>query len=160
MVWVRRAFIAVAVTAALTVLTTPASAQSYVTYALSGVETAATPTEGTFVGIAISPDDFGTWAALVVHDPLADDVAITGGAFAITGQVRDLQGAITGGNIQRLNGSCRKETFKVTGDVLLSTGDIGKFAVTLTHYGQRVPGGGCVTFFATVEGHITFAFTH
>ncbi len=34
-------------------------------------------------------------------------------------------------------------------------GGSGVFGVTLTHYGFRVPGGGCVTFFATVEGLIT-----
>jgi tetratricopeptide (TPR) repeat protein len=40
------------------------SAQSQVvTYSLAGVETAATSTEGTFVGVAIIPDDFGTLAS-------------------------------------------------------------------------------------------------
>jgi hypothetical protein len=161
MVCFRRAFLAVTVTAALMVLAAPASAQAQVvTYSLAGVETAATSTEGSFVGVAISPDDVGTWAALVVHDPLDDDVPITGGAFAINGQVRDLQGVITGGEVVRLNGSCRRETFNVTGHVVLSSGDVGDFEVTLTHYGQRVPGGGCVTFFATVEGSITFTLTH
>jgi hypothetical protein len=41
----------------------------------------------------------------------------------------------------------------------ISTGEFGDFEVTLTHYGQRVRGGGCVTFFATVEGLITFTLT-
>ena len=160
MVCFRRAFLAVTVTAALMVLAAPASAQAQVvTYSLAGIETAATSTEGSFVGVAISNDDVGTWAALVVHDPLDDDVPITGGAFAINGQVRDLQGVITDGEIRRLSGSCRKETFRVTGEVLLSTGDLGEFVVTLTHYGQRVPGGGCVTFFATVEGSVTFTLS-
>ena len=70
--------------------------------------------------------------------------------------MRDLEGSITGGQIVRLGGSCRRETFSVTGHVLLPTGEFGDFEVMLTHYGRRVPGGGCVTFFATVEGLITF----
>jgi hypothetical protein len=155
---------AVAVSAALTVFTAPASAQSQVTYSLAGVEIAATPFQGTFVGVAISPDDFGTWGAVVVHEQLDDTAEITGGTFAVDGQVRHLEGVITEGEVVRLNGSCRRETFDVTGHVMLvenglPTGEFGDFEVTLTHYGRRVPGGGCVTFFATVEGLITFTLT-
>ena len=52
----------------------------------------------------------------------------------------------------------------MTGNVALveggiPTGEFGVFEVTLTHYGQRVRGGGCVTFFATIEGLITFTLT-
>jgi len=163
MVRFRRLCMAVGVLAALTVFTEPAWAQpSQVTYSLAGVETAATSTEGTFVGVALAPDDFGTWGAVIDHDPLASPAPlVTGGAFAINGQVRDLQGVITGGTITRLGGSCRKETFAVTGGVALvngagvPTGGVGVFGVTLTHYGFRMPGGGCLTFFATVEGGIT-----
>jgi hypothetical protein len=157
MIWFRRLCMAVGVTAALAVFAAPASAQ--VTYALAGVETAATPTQGTFVGVAWSPDDFGTWAAVIQHTPLADIALITGGGFAIDGQVRDLQGIILpGGTIVRLPGSsCRKETFAVSGEVLLDDFvTVGEFDVKLTHYGLRVPGGACFTFFATVEGGIMF----
>ena len=165
MVWFRRVSMAVAVTAALTVFTAPASAQSQVvTFSLAGVETAATSTEGTFVGVAVSPDDFGTWGALVIHEPLDGTALITGGSFVVDGQVRNLQGLISDGEIVRLTSSCRRETFDVTGHVILleggiATGDVGDFEVTLTHYGRRVPGGGCVTFFATIEGLITFTLT-
>jgi hypothetical protein len=154
MIWFRRLCTAVGVTAALTVFAAPASAQ--VTYALAGVEIAATPEVGTFVGVAKSQDDFGTWWAEIHHAPLADIVPITGGAFAINGQTRDVQGVITGGTIVRLGGSCRKETFAVTGDVALAGGGFGAFGVKLTHYGLGLPGGGCFTFFATVEGGIVF----
>jgi hypothetical protein len=128
------------------------------------VETAATSIQGTFVGIAISADDFGTWGAVVLHQPLDDTALITGGSFAVDGQLRNLQGVISDGEVVRLTGSCRKETFDVTGHVMLfedgiPTGDFGDFEVTLTHYGRRVPGGGCVTFFATIEGQITFTLT-
>jgi hypothetical protein len=164
MVRFRRMYLAVAVSVALTVFTAPASAQSSVTYSLAGVETGATSTQGTFVGVALSPDDFGTLGAVVEHEELDDTVPITGGTFAIDGQVRDLLGTITGGTIERLRGgSCRKETFSVTGQVgnLLDsnggfTGGSGLFNVTLTHYGRRVRGGACVTFFATIEGLVTF----
>ena len=164
MVWYRRVYMAVAVFAALTVLTAPASAQTQVTYRLAGVETAATSEQGTFAGLAISPDDFGTWGAVVEHARLDDTSPIFGGSFALDGQVRNLQGLILpGGEIVHVSGSCRKETFEVTGRVMLVeggnfTGEFGDFEVTLTHYGRRVPGG-CITFFATVEGDITFTLT-
>jgi hypothetical protein len=152
-----------AVSAALTVFAAPASAQPQVTYSLAGVEIAATPDRGTFVGVAISPDDFGTWQAVVDHGLLDDTAPITGGTFAIDGQARNLQGFITDGEIVRLAGSCRKETFQVTGHVILfqdqlPTPEFGEFEVTLTHYGRRVFGG-CITFFATVEGLLTFTPT-
>ena len=156
MVCFRRLCMAVGVTAALTVFAAPASAQA--TYVLAGVETAATPTVGTFFGVTKSLDDFGKWWAVIQHGLLADIAPITGGVFAIDGQVRDLQGIITGGQIVRLpGGSCRKERFAVTGEVLLDDFvTVGEFNVTLTHYGLRVPGGACFTFFATVEGGILF----
>jgi len=164
MVWFPRMYLAAAVIAALAIFTAPASAQSQVTYSLAGVETAATSTQGTFVGVAASPDDFGTWGAVVLHHPLDDTALITGGTFALGGRVRNLEGVISDGAIVRLGGSCRQETFNVTGHVMLvangvPTGEFGDFQVTLTHYGRRVPGFGCVTFFATIEGLITFALT-
>jgi hypothetical protein len=157
MVCFRRSCLAIGVTVALTIFTTPAWAQSsQVIYSLAGVETAATSTQGTFAGVALSPDDFATWAAVIQHEELGGTALITGGTFALDGHVRDLQGIITGGEIVRLTSSCRKETFAVTGDVLLDGGGSGEFNGTLTHYGRRVPGGNCVTFFATVEGLFTF----
>jgi len=164
MVWFRRTCVVVAVTAAVVVFAAPALAQSPVTYSLAGVETAATSTQGTFAGVAVSPDDFGTWRAVVVHQPLADTAEITGGTFVLDGQLRNLQGLILDGDIVRVSGSCRRETFNVTGHVMLfsdgiPTGDFGDFEVTLTHYGRRVPGFGCVTFFATIEGLMTITPT-
>src|SRR5215813_5200002 len=134
MVRFNRVSMAVAVTAALTLLAAPASAQTQVTYSLAGVEIAATSVQGTFVGVAVSPDDFGTWGAVVIHDPLDDTVPVTGGTFAIDGQVRNLEGLILDGEIVRQGGSCRRETFNVTGHVVLfrdgiPTDDFGDFAV-------------------------------
>jgi hypothetical protein len=165
MVRFRRLYVAAAVTAALTIFAASASAQSQVTYSLAGVETAATSTQGTFVGIAVSPDDFGTFGAVVLHTPLNETSLINGGTFAIDGQLRNLQGVISDdGEIVRLRGSCSRETFSVTGHVVLfeggvPTGEFGDFEVKLTHYGRRVAGFGCVTFFATIEGLITFTLT-
>jgi hypothetical protein len=156
MVWFRRLCMAVGVTAALTVVAAPASAQ---TYALAGVEIEATSTQGTFVGFALAPDDYGTWGAVIGHTGFDSfgDATIIGGYFAIDGQVRDLEGTIrTGGTIESRSGFCRKETFEVTGQVDVYGGGTGDFNVTLTHYGFRVPWGGCFTYFATVEGGIGF----
>jgi hypothetical protein len=158
MIRFRRLCMAVGVTAALTVFAAPAWAQSEVTYSLAGVEISATSTVGTFVGVAKARDDFGTWLAEIHHTEfdVSGNATITGGGFAIDGQRRDFHGLIIpGGEIVRLGGSCRKETFAVTGDVVLAGGGTGQFNVTLTHYGRRAPGGGCDTFFATVEGLIT-----
>src|SRR5262245_52656096 len=142
----------VTVAAAATVFATPAWAQAPVTYAVGGVEFAATSTQGSFFGVALSADDFATWAAVIQHEELDDTASITAGTFELNGDLRHLQGMITGGEIVRLTNSCRKETFDVKGDVLLFGGGSGEFNVVLTHYGRRVPGGSCVTFFATVEG--------
>jgi hypothetical protein len=125
---------------------------------VAGVETAATSTQGTFVGVAISPDDFGTWSAVIVHEPLADTAEITGSTFVLDGP---------GAQPRRLDPRCTTDRLLPQGDVQRDrprdalrernpTGEFGDFEVTLTHYGRRVPGFGCVTFLATVEGLITF----
>ena len=95
------------------------------------METAATSTQGTFVGIAISPDDFGTFGAVVLQTPLDEpSPLVNGGEFAIDGQLRNLEGLISDGEIVRLSGSCSRETFNVTGHVILfqngiPTGEFG-----------------------------------
>jgi hypothetical protein len=155
MVWFRRACMAVGLSAALTISTAVASATE-VTYSLAGVETAFTDTSGSFTGVALSNDDFALWQAVVTHTGLNDVTPITGGTFQLDGQVRDLQGVITGGEIVRHTSTCRRETFTVAGHVALVGGGFGDFDVTLTHHRRRVPGGQCVTFFATVEGLVTF----
>ena len=110
-------------------------------------------------GVALAPDDFGTWGAVILHDLLSSPAPeVNGGGFRINGQQRDLQGIILpGGTIATLGGTCRKEAFAVAGDVVVVTGGLGEFNVKLTHYGFRLPTGGCFTYFATVEGLITFA---
>jgi len=53
-----------------------------------------------------------------------DSALITGGSFAVDDQVRNLQGLISDGEIVRLTSSYRKETFDVTGHVILFQGGI------------------------------------
>ncbi len=163
--WFRRVCMTVGVIAALTVFTTAASAQTVVTYSLGGVETGFTATSSSFAGIASSADgDLALWQAVVERTPFDGngDATITGGSFRLDGQVRNLQGVISAGEILRRTSTCRRETFTVTGHVDLVdetgalTDGVGDFDVTLTHYRRRVPGGQCVAFFATVEGLVTF----
>jgi hypothetical protein len=166
MVWFRRVWMAVGVIAALTVSTAAASAQTVVTYSLAGVETGFTATSSSFAGVASSDDgDFALWQAVVERTPFDGngDATITGGSFQLDGRARNLQGVISNdGVILRQTSTCRRETFTVAGHVDLvdetgvPTGGFGDFDVTLTHHRRRVPGGQCVTVFATVEGLVTF----
>lgn len=134
------------------------AAAEEVTYSVSGVETGFTQNSSSFVGVGFSDDDVASWQALILR---IDLTTITGGTFQLDGALRDVSGQfLPGGVIDRLPGSnCRMERFHVTGELVLGgarTG-IGLFDVLLTHYGKRV-GGQCVTFFATVEGAVTFDF--
>ena len=150
----------------ITTLPAVALATTTVSYAVSGIEYAATPTVGWFAGGAVAPDDFGTWRAMVVHGPLPTNpggtASVTGGSFALNGQTRDLAGAIDGGTITLLTtSSCGRQTYRVIGHLTLApsgTGDAG-FAMLLTHY--RLPFfGRCITYAATVQGSVTFQLSH
>lgn len=153
---IRTACLAVGFCVAFTPL---AAAETTVTHAVAGVQTGVTDTSSSFVGVAFGDDgDFAWWQAHVERDPL--DVTpppplIRGGVFQLNGHLHDLLGVFTGGEINRLPGSCRRETFAVTGDVELVGGGVGRFDLILTHYGLRV-GAQCVTYFATVEGLVVF----
>src|SRR6266581_1071830 len=112
--------IALGASLALGLVAAPATALATtdVAYAVSGFEYAATPTVGSFAGVAVAADDFATWKATVVHDPLPTIVgtssAITGGTVALDGQIRDLAGAIDRGTITLLTtSSCGRQTFSV-----------------------------------------------
>ncbi len=155
----RRLLIAAGLTAALTVPIGSVSASTSVTYALSGVEYAATSTQGSFTGVALASDDYGVWQAIVTHAEFDSngDAAISGGTFALDGQVRDVAGAIVRGAVDRLTTSqCGKETFQVTGVLALAGGRPGGFSMLLTHYRFRSWTGRCITFFVTVKGAASF----
>ena len=158
---VRKVLSAWGLAAALAVVLAPVTAASTpVTYAISGVEYAATSTEGKFAGVAVATDDFGTWLAVVDHTVLSDGTAtITSGTFSYDGQIRDVQGVFTGGSLTQTGGSsgCGKETFAVDGTLALAVpaGGTGLFRATLTHF-RKVLFGRCITYAATVKGIVSF----
>ncbi len=159
---VRIVLLAIITAAGIMTMPAVAMATTNVTYAVSGVEYAATPTVGWFAGGAIAADDFGTWQAMVVHGPLPTNpggtAPVTGGSFALNGQSRDLAGAIDGGLITLLTtSSCGKQTYSVTGHLTLAPSGIGDaaFGMLLSHYRLRLFGR-CITYGATVQGSVTF----
>lgn len=154
-----RLTIAVSLSLALVGVPAMTLAATDVTYALKGVEYAATPSVGSFAGVTVAADDYGAWQATIVHESLdSSPTAITGGSFALDGHVRDLAGTITGGSITLLTtSSCGKQTYSISGSFAVSAGGSGTAAFTavLTHYRVRI-WGHCVTYAATVNGSVTF----
>jgi hypothetical protein len=139
--------------AVLTALILPISTVAAATgYNVAGVEYAATETQGSFAGAAVSQNmtEFGVWQAVVNHTGLTID----GGAFTFKSKIRTFNGAIDKGGTFAPNagGSCAKQTFDVSGGLNSGT---GSFHVTLTHYGY-MRGVLCVTYFATVRGTASF----
>src|SRR5437879_1973580 len=155
----RRLTIAASLSLALVGVPAMTLAATQVTYAVSGVEYAATTTVGSFAGVALATDDYGTWRATVVHDALPTLVGhsswIDGGAFALDGKVRDLAGSFDyhGGTITLLTTStCGKQTYGVYGSLNSAT---ATFGAVLTHYRIWL-WGHCITYAATVKGSVTF----
>jgi len=164
MVAVRRLRILfLAITTAITITAIPAVAlaTTAVPYAVSGLEYAATATAGSFAGAAAAPDDLGTWRATVVHGALpvnpGGTAPVTGGTFGLNGRIRDLAGGLDGGTITLLTtSSCGKQTYSVTGHLILASGmGDASFGMVLTHYRLRLFGS-CITYGATVQGSVTF----
>jgi hypothetical protein len=159
---IRILFLAIITTVAITAVPAVALATTTVTYGVSGLEYAATPTAGSFAGAAVARDDLGTWRATVLHGALpvnpGGTALVTGGAFGLNGRTRDLAGGMDGGTITLLaTSSCGKQTYSVTGHLTLApsgTGD-ASFAMLLTHYRLRLFGS-CFTYGATVQGTVTF----
>jgi hypothetical protein len=149
--------------AALAVVLAPViAASTSVTYAISGVEYAASSTVAKFAGVAVATDDFGTWLAVIDHTVLSGgSAAITGGTFSYDGRIRDVQGLFTGGSLTQTGGfsGCVKETFAVAGALTVTspTGS-GSFSATLTHF-RKVIFGRCITYAATVKGAVAFTLT-
>lgn len=152
----RRMFVALSLGLALISVPTISLATTEVTYSISGVEYAATTTVGSFAGVALAADDFGTWQATIVHTSLSGGTAtITGGSFALNGNVLDLAGTFdNGGSITQTGGllGCGKQTYSVAGT--LNAGS-AVFGAVLTHYRVWL-WGRCITYAATVKGLATF----
>jgi len=134
----------------------PASAAASTTYTLTGIEV--NPSPATFVGSLVGK--FGTWSAVVQHDPLnyTGTTAITGGSFTITtffpaGQATGTVdgGTITAGPVSSPNGFSCTQTFTLGGSL---NGGSGSFGGVLTHYGLLF-GGCCNAFSASFRGQAT-----
>lgn len=163
---VRKGLAAWAVAVALAVVLAPVVAASTLTYAISGVEYAATDKQAKFAGVAVAPDDYGTWNAVVDHTVLSTSggATITGGTFSYDGKVRDIAGTFnnTDGTLT-LTGAlpgCSKQTFAVYAPltVTVTPGDTaasGLFSGTLTHYRMKLFGQ-CIPYAATVKGSVAF----
>ena len=139
-----------------------AAASTTITYAIAGVETAATETSGTFAGVAVASDDYGTWLATIDHARLSTSspwtTSITGGPFRYDGVVRDITGTFTGGTMTQKTGfrGCARQTFDVDGTLALTApSGTASFVATLTHYRKWIFGQ-CVPYAASVSGTVTF----
>jgi hypothetical protein len=151
-------------------LVSASAANAATTYndTVAGIEYAATPTVGSFAGLA-QGDLPGVFNVQVVHTVLDDAATITGGTFVLYTSLADVPVAISGtfggGTVTLLDKNthpCRDQHYAVSG-TLTNVGvagagsGTGTFTATLTHYRTRTDGG-CVTFFATITGGVSLTF--
>jgi hypothetical protein len=138
-------------------------------YAVTGIEVAATSTEGTFVGGGTgSGGDRLVWQAVVDHTALSTNpstpATITGGtlsALSFGAGTPTLTGTFTGGTVTydaalSSPGACGNQVYDVAGSLALASGGstgAGTFTVLLTHY-RIALFGRCVTIGATVAGSL------
>jgi hypothetical protein len=164
---------ALVVAIGLAAILVPAVAAASVSssYSVTGVEIAATSTEGTFVGTAVgAAGDDAVWEASVVHQVLTPSCylstggcLITGGTFSLVNeQLETITGDFASGSITLISQApgCGVQVFSVLGNLTdvstpTTTGGTGIFAVTLTHFRARHRGH-CITFFAKVRGDVSF----
>jgi hypothetical protein len=154
-----RASFATLATAALAASAFVAPAAASTTYQVTGIETAANSTSGTFQGVSTPA---GTWQATIVHGTLNKSpggvTPITGGSFALA----PFGTAPTGGTIQSgtvVAGAASgllfcTQQFVVSGTLLEQDSSTGSFQGVLTHFGIR-SGGVCNASFATFSGSVT-----
>ena len=161
----RRAFSALATSlaCAAVLVTAVAAAAISPSYNVFGIETAATATQGTFVGTGLGTGGDGLiWRAVVDHTALstnpATPAAITGGTLAAVsfGDVRTpFNGTFTGGTVtydpaRSSSAACGNQVYDVDGTLALGVGT-GAFSVYLTHYRAQLFGR-CITLAASVAG--------
>lgn len=144
-------------------------------YSLEGVEIAATSTQGTFVGTGTGTNgDEAVWQAIVEHQPLSPGCSSStfgcairaGGTFSLVNQdVEAVDGTFASGSITLITQApgCGIQVFSVVGTLtdvttLTTTGGVGTFAVTLTHFRAQFLGR-CTTFFAKVSGSVSFLYS-
>jgi hypothetical protein len=162
------ATIVVCIAAAVLVVAGAAGAAVSSQYAVTGVEVAATSTEGTFIGSGRgSGGDQLAWKTVVDHTQLstnpATPAAITGGSLTAVsfgnGSLDTLTGTFTGGSVtydtaRSSPAPCGNQVYDVAGNLALASGaatGTGTFSVYLTHY-RIALFGRCVTVGATVSG--------
>ena len=169
----RALMVAVAIGVAAMVAPAVAGASLSTSYSVSGVEIAATSTEGTFVGTALGTrGDDAVWEATVEHEALGpgcylsfNGCPITGGTFSLVNEhLQTINGDFTSGAIKLISEApgCGVQVFSVVGnltDVSTRTKNsgTGTFAVTLIHF-RTLYQGHCTTFFAKVRGTVSFSF--
>ena len=168
---IRASSAAVALIAAAAITHPAAAAATYVD-SLTGVEVAASSSEGTFVGTATGQLP-GAWQAVVDHGPLPKTVggtaAITSGSFAVAtvlaGHPAVVEGTLdqngTGITMLSAGARCRKQRFSIV-DGLSGVGagggsGTGTVSAVLTHYRTGIFGH-CVTYAASVSGSISLTF--
>ena len=158
----------VPIVTAATLLISPAAAMAASASAdsVSGLEYAATSTQGRFVGIASGALP-GAWSVTVDHTPLGTSAAITGGDFHLAtrldGTLTTVTGDFTAGTVRQLSGftGCASQRYAVHG-VLDHVGSgasrrgTGTLNATLTHYRTKIFGH-CVTYSARVSGSLSLA---
>jgi hypothetical protein len=158
--------VAAGLAAAALVVTGIAAAAISSTYAVAGIEVAATSTQGTFVGSgAGSGGDKLVWKAVVDHTPLGPNATITGGSLAALSHgdgLSTLTGTFTGGTVTLVVSGlpCGNQVYDVDGTLDLASGDAvgtGTFDAQLTHYRVSLFGR-CITFAATVRGTLAVSF--
>jgi hypothetical protein len=136
-------------------------------YTVTGLEIAATSTQGSFVGTGTgSTGDALAWSAVVQHTVLsmnpATPATITGGslnALSLGGGAASLTGTFTGGSVTydptlSSPATCGNQVYDVVGSLALASGGAtgtGVFQVTLTHLRISLFGR-CVTIGASVTG--------
>jgi hypothetical protein len=160
-----RMLLALCLLVLLGVLVPAAAAATSSAYNVSGIELAATSTQGTFAGTAHgSEGDSAVWKAVVQHQALSSSCLATGcaissgGSFSLlNNQLSTITGSFTGGSVTLVGQApgCGRQEFDVVGN-LATTAGAGVFDVTLTHYRVQLFGS-CITYFATVSGSATFS---
>ena len=155
----------VPIVAAAALFISPAAAMAATSPdSVSGLEYAATPAQGRFVGIASGALP-GVWSVTVDHTPLGTSAAITGGDFHLAtrldGTLTTVTGDFTTGTVRQLSGftGCVNQRYAVHG-VLDDVGSgaarrgTGTLDATLTHYRMKIFGQ-CVTYSASVRGSLS-----
>jgi hypothetical protein len=135
-------------------------------YTISGFETSATSTQGTFAGTASGSGDTAAWRAVVKHTVLDTDARITGGYAALyTSDLVTIRGKFGGGSVTQVDGftGCGDQHYDVVGNLVNVTrsdragSGTGTFTATLTHHRQSFFGS-CVVYWASVSGSIQLSF--